>query len=438
MVALALLIASLGLQTGVGASQNPAEPDEPDEPDEADAPIEPDEEDGTANVSISIGRDGVNITPIPGLDGGAEVAGFTEKGKDVPVVEVLHRLARTAGWSLTLVGVGTERIDVDFTDKDPRDALREILESSKSMGVLRRNKLVVISASGHSPGLLIESHGGRRTIRRTSVRSGATPGANKHDMVNVLQGDLVVPRGTVLSGDAVAIWGSVDVEAGAVVEGSVAAIGGSVNVAPGAVVLGDGVAILGSLDVERGGQVLGEHVQVGLGKLLSRKSESKAGLFSRLGPFGLFPSLATFALFYLLGLGALHLWPERVRAVGAVLLGAPVKSFFVGFLCWLLLVPVVVLLCISLVGIALLPLLPLVFLASIGLGLAGLALRIGERLPTGPGQTFVPPAALGMGLLVILLASFVPWLGTPLLVLLQFVALGAVVSSRFGRAPTPV
>src|SRR5438132_10795846 len=37
---------------------------------------------------------------------------------------------------------------------------------------------------------------------------------------------------------------------------------------------------------------------------------------SSLGPFGFFPTLALFAVVYLIGLLTLRLWPERVRQVG--------------------------------------------------------------------------------------------------------------------------
>jgi len=71
------------------------------------------------------------------------------------------------------------------------------------------------------------------------------------------------------------------------------------------------------------------------------------------------------------------------------------------------------------------------------MGLSSFALRIGESLPAGPGQRFVAPAALGMGMAVLLLVAFVPWLGVSILALLQFFALGAAVGSRFGRALPP-
>jgi hypothetical protein len=371
---------------------------------------------------------------------------FTEHAKGVPAVDVLHRIARTAGWSLTLVGVGRETIDVDLEEVAPRDALIDVLRRARCMGVLRRDKVVVVPVSDASgAGLVIESRGGRRgsgsvKLARPPSGSASTGSKSGRDIVKVFQGDLVVPSGTVLPGDAIAVWGSVEVEPGAVVQGSVAAIGGSVQVQSGGVVLGDAVSVLGETEVARGGQVLGEHVQVGLGNLRPHyhpKARTHGGAIRGLGPFGLFPTLALFALVYLLGLAALRLAPERVRAMGQVVAQNPLRSFFIGFLCWLLFVPVLVLLVISVVGIPLVPLLPIAICASIGLGIAGLALRVGERLPAGPGQAFVPPAALGMGLAALLLVSLVPWLGTPLLMLMQFVALGAAVGSRYGKALPP-
>src|SRR5207302_2119063 len=56
-------------------------------------------------------------------DPGAELPRFTEKGKNVATVDVLHRIAQTAGWSMTLVGSPKERIDIDVQDADPREAL---------------------------------------------------------------------------------------------------------------------------------------------------------------------------------------------------------------------------------------------------------------------------------------------------------------------------
>jgi hypothetical protein len=368
------------------------------------------------------------IPPTPPSPPGAdddESPFFSETAKNVPTADVLHRIARTAGWSLTLVAIPKERIDVDLHEADPKEAVREVLKASGAMGVLRRDRLVVVP-SHESPGLLVVE----RTKNRGPRRAGSSRG--RTDYVRVFQGDLTIPQGTVVQGDVVNVGGSIDLEPGSVVQGDAVSVFGSTTVEEGAVVLGDAAAVFGGIDVHSGAQIMGEHVQIGFGKLFSHRKHRT--FLSDVGPLGFFPTLALFALIYLLGLLSLRLWPERVRAVAYSLFEQPVKSFVVGFLCWLLFLPVLVLLCISIVGILLVPLLPVVIFLAIVMGLSALALRVGEALPAGPGERFVPPAALGMGMVVLLLLAFVPLLGIPLLALLQFFALGAAVGSRFGRA----
>ncbi len=363
---------------------------------------------------------------------------FTEKGKNVPTAEILHRIANTAGWSMTLVGAPKERIDIDVKDVDPREALRDVLKKSGAMGVLKNDKLVVVAtpgAQGAGAGMLIEKSGSRRVkvVHGAGGRSGKRSG---RDIVRVFQGDITVQEGQNVPGDVVCVGGSIELLPGSVVQGDVVAVGGSVEVSQGALVMGQAVTVLGRVEVERGGQVMGEHVQVGIGNLPWAGRHHRSWL-SSIGPFGLFPTIALFAVTYLIGLVFLRLWPERVRNVGFAMFENPVRSFTVGFLCWLLLLPLAVLLAISIVGIPLILLLPVAVFLSIVIGLSSFALRIGESLPAGPGQRFVPPAALGMGMAVLLLVAFVPWLGISILALLQFFALGASVSSRFGRALPP-
>jgi uncharacterized membrane protein len=388
------------------------------------------------------------VPPAPGSRDWKYDSGFkndgdaliTAKGKR-NTVDMLHRIAQTAGWSMTLVGSPKERIEVDIQDADPRDALRQVLKQSGAMGVLKRDKLVVVaSPDSTSTGMLVEQVDARRRRRSDypkDERQGRVKGDKRssRDVVRLF-GNITVKQGQIVQGDVVCVGGSIDLESGSVVQGDAVAVGGSVTVNEGALVLGQAVAVLGDVDVDRGGQVMGEHVQVGLGKLFGSRTRRSSRLLS-LGPFGLFPTIALFAIMYLVGLVTLRMWPERVRNVSHAMFESPVRAFTIGFLCWLLLLPLIVLLVISIVGIPIIALLPIIMFLSIVVGLSSLALRIGESLPAGPGQRFVPPAALGMGMTVLLLLAFVPWLGTPLLALLQLFALGASVGSRFGRALPP-
>jgi uncharacterized membrane protein len=358
----------------------------------------------------------------------------TLSGKNITTVDALHRIAQAGGWSMTLVGSPKEKIDLDVKDAEPREALRALLKASGSLGVLKGDKLVVVaSPEANTQGQLIEQTGSSR--RGGRGRHGLKKGI---DVVRVFQGDVTIEEGQVVQGDVICVGGSVDISPGAVVQGDAVAMGGSVTVQKGALVLGEAIALFGAVDVERGGQVMGDHVNVGVGKLIHSSSHHpRRGWLTHLGPFGLFPTLALFAIMYLVGLLMLRMWPDRMRNVAHSMFENPVRSFTVGFLSWLLLLPLTLLLAISIVGIPLILLLPLAFFLSIVLGLSSFALRIGESLPAGPGQRFVPPAALGMGMAVLLLVAFVPWLGISILALLQFFALGASVGSRFGRALPP-
>ena len=412
--------------------QQEASADEPDADPDTDSDTDVDTDSDLEVVPprppASVKLPGVHVQI--GGDAASALPPFSETARNVPTVDVLHRIARTAGWSLTLVGVAKERIDVDIKDKDPREAVRDVLKASGSMGVLHRGKLVVVPApAANSAGMFVEH------TRHRERRVHGTRSAHGHDIVRAFQGDIVVPAGTVVQGNVVNVGGSIELEPNSVVQGDAVSILGSTVIDQGAVVLGDTAAVLGEVEVQRGGQVMGEHVQVGLGKILRRSH--RHSILSSLGPFGFFPTLALFAVIYLIGLLTLRLWPERVRQVGHAMFEQPMKSFMVGFLCWLLLLPLAILLLISVVGIPLVPLLPVMIFLAITLGLSSLALRLGEALPAGPGQRFVPPAALGMGIVVLLLLAFVPWLGLPLLALVQFFALGAAVSSRLGRTLPP-
>src|SRR5437763_601369 len=253
------------------------------------------------------------------------------------------------------------------------------------MGVLRLNRLVVIDTPA-------KSSGGR--LFESRKRKGRKPSRGSvQDIVQVFKGDLVVPQGTVVQGDVVNVGGSIDVEPGSVVQGDAVSIFGSTTVQQGGVVLGDTAAVLGTVEVERGGQVMGEHINIGLGKIFGRARKAKPrSMLSHLGPFGLFPSLALFAVIYLLGLLGLRVWPERIRSVGHAMFEQPVRSFVVGFLCWLLLLPVVILLFMSIVGIPLVPLLPVAMFLAVVMGISALALRMGEAMPAGPGERVVPRA----------------------------------------------
>src|SRR3989442_483267 len=166
--------------------------------------------------------------PRVGKDMPRDLPPYSETAHNVPAVGVLHRIARSAGWSLTLVGVEKERIDVALNEADPREAVRQVLKASGSMGVLHRDKLVVVPApAANSAGILVEH------TRRRERRVRGTRAAGGHDMVRVFQGDLVVPAGTVVQGDVGNVGGSVELEPNSGVQGDAVSILGSTGIGSG-------------------------------------------------------------------------------------------------------------------------------------------------------------------------------------------------------------
>jgi len=131
------------------------------------------------------------------------------------------------------------------------------------------------------------------------------------------------------------------------------------------------------------------------------------------------------------------MWPDRVRNVGFALFENPVRSFIVGFLCWLLLLPLVVLLVISIRRDHADSAPSVIIFLSIVIGLSSFALRIGEALPAGPGQRFVPPAALAWAWPFSCWWHSSPGSASPSSPCCSSSPLGASVGSRFGRALPP-
>src|SRR5262249_22234582 len=156
---------------------------------------------------------------------------FTEKSKNVPTAEVLHRIAQSAGWSMTLVGSPKERIDVDLKDAEPREALRQVLKQSGAMGVLKNDKLVVVATPDSQGAAGTVREGPPRARRKGGLRVAGGPRHGRGgEIVKVFQGDITVREGQSVQGDVVCVGGSIELESGSVVQGDAVAVGGDVNV----------------------------------------------------------------------------------------------------------------------------------------------------------------------------------------------------------------
>jgi hypothetical protein len=197
-------------------------------------------------------------------------------------------------------------------------------------------------------------------------------------------GSVNVREGESVTGDAVAIGGSVHVDGQ--VTGNAVSIGGSLELGPHADVLGDVVVIGGTLKRDPAAQVGGKVVDVGggnfdFGRIGGRFPFGRAfpytfpflGTASRL--FALMSTLARVAVLCVLASLVLLVGREYIERVGARAAAEPVKAGAIGLLAQILFIPLLVItvlvLIVTIIGIPFLVLIPFAMLALAIVGLMG-------------------------------------------------------------------
>ena len=275
-------------------------------------------------------------------------------------------------------------------------------------------------------------------------------------------GDVVVREGEEVTGEVVAVLGSVRIDGE--VSREVVAVLGTIELGPRAVVHGDVVSVGGRLRRDPGAQVGGSVTEVSLGDFGTNRHPVGAWLGPvPFGGFGPVTRLAgtTFRLVLLALLASIALFVARRAVEGSAqrVTDEPVRTTLVGLVAWALIVPVFMLvgmvLAISVVGIPLLILLPfaLLFLMLMALvGFSGTAAAIGQWMRRRFGMASVSAFAdLCLGILIILLpvliariVAFAGWTVSPLVFLLVTIGLaveflawssgfGAILTNAFSR-----
>jgi hypothetical protein len=257
--------------------------------------------------------------------------------------------------------------------------------------------------------------------------------------------DAEVPAGERIEGDVVAVFGSVLVEGA--VSGNVVSVFGSVKLAPDAAVEGDVVAIGGGLDQARGATVGGESVSLGF-------------LPTAFGMPPLPMLLISVFIGWLVSIFAgwlvTLLIPDRMLRVATTASRRGVASFFLGLVSTPLMLFSCMLLLITVIGIPIAFLLPLVFVMMAWAGQIASTYVLGSRLlrrPLGQGGAMQPIlwGAMFVALFFVagaLLATppgfprtaalFFSLLGVLLVFCLTTIGTGAFLLSRFGTRPAEV
>ena len=282
----------------------------------------------------------------------------------------------------------------------------------------------------------------------------------------VFGGDFVLKSGQVLSGDLVLFGGNATLEAGSRVNGDVflmggnaeiggevtgdvALLGGNVELLPTAHVHGDAVAIGGNLTRAAGARVDGQVAEGNefVGPFdFTFPFDGFSGVRS-IGPFdslraGFSPVLGLiwfgFRSLLLAAVAVLVVmfWPQPTERTGRTAIAQPILggglgllTIVVGPILLLVLAITILLIPVTLIGIVLL-------LVAGLFGWIAVGLEVGKRLAEAFKWELQPPAAAGMGTLVLTLVvgglGLFPCVGWLAPFLVASIGLGAVMLTRFG------
>jgi hypothetical protein len=261
-----------------------------------------------------------------------------------------------------------------------------------------------------------------------------------------LDGDLLVFGGDVtlepesrVNGDVVIFGG--DITSGGEIEGDMAVLGGSVQLNAQAIVRGDLIRLGGNLQKAEGAQVLGQEV--------SETSFDIPPDFVWVGPdfqwphFGRF-SVAGQSLWYLfrcfmlaaLAVLVVMFLPEPTRRVANVVIEQPLLTGGVGLLIAILTPIVLFFLVIFIITIPVAVIYVIAVIVGVVFGWIGIGLEVGHRLGEMFKWDLHPAAAAGLGTflfsVVVLGIGFIPCVGGLAQIIVSFLALGAIVLTKFG------
>lgn len=246
-------------------------------------------------------------------------------------------------------------------------------------------------------------------------------------------GGNVIVRGRV-RGSVTAIGGTIRVLGD--VGGDVSAIGGNVTLEAGAVVGGDATSVGGDVIRDPGATVRGEITSVdwsgngtGLGEVFGFLTLTFLGL-------NIWGLIAWLLVTFVLGWILFSLLPIPLEHQMGAIRQDPMKVLGWGVLAFLLFVPLLVVLALTVVGVLLIPVAVLAYAYAGLVGVVAIWLLLGERLGEQvKWRNLGQLGALAIGLIAIGVVRLIPIVGGIVTLLLWLWGFGAVLATRFGRRP---
>jgi len=271
--------------------------------------------------------------------------------------------------------------------------------------------------------------------------------------------DIIIEESEVVNGDVVSIGGNIRI-AGTVV-GDVTAVGGDVIAESTGVIRGDAVSVGGKVVKEPGAQIRGSRI----GTHFPPKFIFRWGTKGWSPSYHYHPHLSpgigfTFVLFFVflfLSLLITLFLPNHIQRVNTSIEKGFLKAGLVGFLVDILILPIFIMLCVTIIGIPVAFLIePIVLFVAMLMGFAGISLFLGEKINQTTSLTLSSP--LTKVLIGGVIIEFLPFLAillggggvffAPLSLVLNIVGwltlyigwtvgFGAVFITRFGTRESP-
>jgi uncharacterized RDD family membrane protein YckC len=232
---------------------------------------------------------------------------------------------------------------------------------------------------------------------------------------------VIASDGTIdgrVTGDVVVVLGQAHISSTAIIDGSLVVVGGGTTIAPQAVVRQDLVVVGGAFDAPADFVVGGDHIVIGPRVLGARLDGLLVWLtHGLLLGRPIVPTLpwvwAVVGVFFFVYVLLNLIVDAPVRAVAETLTERPLTAFVVGVLVLLLVGPICVLLAVSVVGLAVVPLVCCTLLAAWIVGKIGAVRWLGMGI-VRPSSSVSRSEALRsfvIGFVVIAIAYMIPVLG---------------------------
>jgi hypothetical protein len=247
-----------------------------------------------------------------------------------------------------------------------------------------------------------------------------------------LGSDLTIEEGTEVR-NAFVIGGQITVDGS--VENHIISIGGSIVLSQTAVVGGNAISIGGIVATGKGADIRGKVMEINLDNISEAISDALSDDWEGWSWISAILSLFIFIVFIILTLLIVRFIPKPLVVISTAIRDVPFKVLMWGVGGLVLIVPLALLLTISVIGIALIPVEMTLVLCAITLGFIAVSQLIGEKLfAVLKRRDYKMLRKTIWGLALLWIIGWIPYVGWLLKVLFIVLGLGGVIVTRFGTS----